>query len=207
MGTLVGFCSDNRYCCRVDRPESAVVDIKNDNSSQFWCIPNFLSCMVRIKIRVGPLPQQQRCCSLLKGRWWLVQNSHFKSTRFKSDRNAYVWVQGPDGQWKYTLVLLRINRAATCVRWSPEENKFAVGSGAKCISVCYYEKDNDWWVAKHIKKPLKSTITCLDWHPNNILIAAGSTDFKVRFTPDISRRLRTSQVPLLGAPGCQWATS
>ena len=97
-----------------------------------------------------------------------------------SDRNAYVWVQGPDGQWKYTLVLLRINRAATCVRWSPEENKFAVGSGAKCISVCYYEKDNDWWVAKHIKKPLKSTITCLDWHPNNILIAAGSTDFKVR---------------------------
>ena len=33
-----------------------------------------------------------------------------------SDRNAYVWVQEPDGQWKYTLVLLRINRAATCVR-------------------------------------------------------------------------------------------
>ena len=97
-----------------------------------------------------------------------------------SDRNAYVWVQGPDGAWKYTLVLLRINRAATCVSWSPEENKFAVGSGAKIISVCYYEKDNDWWVAKHIKKPLKSTITCLDWHPNNILLAAGSTDFKVR---------------------------
>lgn len=97
-----------------------------------------------------------------------------------SDRNAYVWVQGPDGQWKYTLVLLRINRAATCVSWSPDENKFAVGSGAKIISVCYYEKDNDWWVAKHIKKPLKSTVTCLDWHPNNILLAAGSTDFKVR---------------------------
>jgi len=97
-----------------------------------------------------------------------------------SDRNAYVWVKGPDGVWKYTLVLLRINRAATCVRWSPEENKFAVGSGAKIISVCYYEKDNDWWVAKHIKKPLKSTITSLDWHPNNILLAAGSSDFKVR---------------------------
>jgi len=97
-----------------------------------------------------------------------------------SDRNAYVWVKGADGLWKYTLVLLRINRAATCVRWSPEENKFAVGSGAKIISVCYYEKDNDWWVAKHIKKPLKSTITSIDWHPNNILLAAGSSDFKVR---------------------------
>jgi len=97
-----------------------------------------------------------------------------------SDRNAYVWVKGEDGTWRHTLVLLRINRAATCVRWSPEENKFAVGSGAKIISVCYYEKDNDWWVAKHIKKPLKSTVTSLDWHPNNVLLAAGSTDFKVR---------------------------
>ena len=34
-------------------------------------------------------------------------------------------------------------------------------------------------MAKHIKKPLKSTITSIDWHPNNILLAAGSSDFKV----------------------------
>ena len=78
------------------------------------------------------------------------------------------------------LVLLRINRAATCVKWSPEENKFAVGSGARLISVCYFEADNDWWVAKHIKKPIKSTITTIDWHPNNCLLAAGSSGFKVR---------------------------
>ena len=97
-----------------------------------------------------------------------------------SDRNAYVWVDSGDGTWKHTLVVLRINRAATCVRWSPEENKFAVGSGAKIISVCYYDKEYDWWVAKHIKKPLKSTVTAVDWHPNNVLLAAGSTDFKVR---------------------------
>ena len=79
-----------------------------------------------------------------------------------------------------SIVLLRINRAATCVKWSPEENKFAVGSGARLISVCYFEADNDWWVAKHIKKPIKSTITAIDWHPNNCLLAAGSTGFKVR---------------------------
>lgn len=97
-----------------------------------------------------------------------------------ADRNAYVWVQGPDGKWKPTLVLLRINRAATCVKWSPQENKFAVGSGARLISVCYFEQENDWWVSKHIKKPIRSTITTLDWHPNNVLLAAGSTDFKVR---------------------------
>jgi len=97
-----------------------------------------------------------------------------------ADRNAYVWNLQPDGTWKHMLVLLRINRAATCVKWSPEENKFAVGSGARLISVCYFEQEYDWWVAKHIKKPIRSTITTIDWHPNNILLAAGSSGFKVR---------------------------
>lgn len=97
-----------------------------------------------------------------------------------ADRNAYVWTLESDGKWQPTLVLLRINRAATCVKWSPQENKFAVGSGARLISVCYFEQENNWWVSKHIKKPILSTITTLDWHPNNILLAAGAADFKVR---------------------------
>lgn len=36
--------------------------------------------------------------------------------------------------WKPTLVLLRINRAATYVKWSPKEDKFAVASGARWVS-------------------------------------------------------------------------
>lgn len=96
-----------------------------------------------------------------------------------ADRNAYVWSL-IDGTWKPTLVLLRINRAATCVRWSPREDKFAVGCGAKLISVCYFEEQNDWWVSKHVKKPIRSTVTSIDWHPNNILLACGSTDFRAR---------------------------
>ena len=47
------------------------------------------------------------------------------------------------------VVYSRINRAATCVRWSPEENKFAVGSGAKIVSICYYETGMDWYVKLH----------------------------------------------------------
>lgn len=96
-----------------------------------------------------------------------------------SDRNAYVWTL-KDGVWKPTLVLVRINRAATCVKWSPLENKFALGSGARLISVCYFEKENDWWLSKHIKKPIRSTVLSLDWHPNNILLATGSADLYCR---------------------------
>ncbi|UZJ50746.1 hypothetical protein CBS101457_000066 [Exobasidium rhododendri] len=101
------------------------------------------------------------------------------------DRNAYVWTLGQDSLtgnevWKPTLVLLRLNRAATFVRWSPREDKFAVASGARIISICSFESDNDWWVAKHIKRPLRSTVLSLDWHPNNVLLAAGSADMRAR---------------------------
>ncbi len=100
-------------------------------------------------------------------------------TRGLADRNAYVWEPSPSG-WKPTLVLLRINRAATFVRWSPSERKFAVGSGARVIAICYFEEENDWWVSKHLKKPIRSTITTVAWHPNSVLLAAGSTDAHAR---------------------------
>lgn len=96
-----------------------------------------------------------------------------------TDRNAYVWEPSPTG-YKPTLVLLRLNRAATAVRWSPSENKFAVGSGARAIAVCYFESENDWWVSKHLKKPIRSTVTSLAWHPNGVLLAGGSTDGHAR---------------------------
>ena len=112
------------------------------------------------------------------------------------DRNAYVWkfVNGQviffvwldSGnnltlvtQWKPTLVILRINRAATRVKWSPNEDKFAVASGSKCVSVCYFEEDHDWWVSKHIKKHTSSVLD-IDWHPNNILLATASSDMQCR---------------------------
>jgi len=94
------------------------------------------------------------------------------------DRNAYVW-KFEGNNWKPTLVILRINRAATDVKWSPNEDKFAVACGAKLVSICYFEQNNDWWIGKHIRKH-ESTVTKVDWHPNNVLLATGSTDNNCR---------------------------
>lgn len=94
------------------------------------------------------------------------------------DRNAYVWKLDGD-EWKPTLVILRINRAATSVRWCPTGRKFAVTSGAKCVPVCHFEAVNDWWISKMIKKH-KSTVLCLAWSPNSKFVVTGSTDFKCR---------------------------
>ncbi|CAL1705629.1 unnamed protein product [Somion occarium] len=113
------------------------------------------------------------------------------------DRNAYVWSLTPDPQtgttiWKPTLVLLRINRAATFVRWSPNEDKFAVASGARAIAICSFDPEGDWWVSRLLKKPIRSTVLSLDWHPNNVLLAAGSADMKARvlsaYIKDVDKR-------------------
>ncbi len=110
-------------------------------------------------------------------------------------------------------MLLRINRAATFVRWSPFEDKFAVASGARyvphmlswtmtefelgiyysAIAVCSFDPENDWWVSRLLKKPIRSTVLSLDWHPNNVLLAAGSADMKARvlsaYIKDVDKRL------------------
>mmetsp|Transcript_30708 Transcript_30708/g.71020 ORF Transcript_30708/g.71020 Transcript_30708/m.71020 type:complete len:385 (-) Transcript_30708:202-1356(-) len=95
------------------------------------------------------------------------------------DRNAFVWTYS-DGVWNPSLVILRIEYAAIDCKWSPDGRKFAVASGAKCVPVCHYEEENSWWVSKMIKKPHKSTVLCVAWHPNSQLIATGSSDFKCR---------------------------
>jgi actin related protein 2/3 complex subunit 1A/1B len=94
------------------------------------------------------------------------------------DRNAYVWTY-QDGTWKPTLVILRIAKAATSVKWAPNEKKFAVSSSAKCVSVCYFDKENDWWSSRHFSKH-KSTVLSLAWHPNSIYLLTGSSDNKCR---------------------------
>ncbi|CAN6834368.1 unnamed protein product [Brassica oleracea] len=114
------------------------------------------------------------------------------------DRNSYVWsLEG--GEWVPTLVILRLNRAALCVQWSPKENKFAVGSGAKTVCICYYEQENNWWVSKLIRKRHESSVTSVTWHPNNILLATTSTDGKCRVFSTFIKGVDTKD-PQAGSP-------
>ncbi|CCD26713.1 Arc40p NDAI_0I01440 [Naumovozyma dairenensis CBS 421] len=127
---------------------------------------------------------------------------HGRIVTCSQDRNAYVWEPLSDGTYKPTLVLLRINRAATCVTWAPNGYKFAVGSSARIIAVCYYEQENNWWVSKHIKKPIKSTINCLSWHANGVLLASGGTDGYVRVFSGFIKGLDTKEA----VAGSVWGT-
>lgn len=95
------------------------------------------------------------------------------------DRNAYVWKLGENKKWAPSLVILRINRAATAVKWSPDGQKFAVASGTKCVPICTFDESHDWWACTMIKKH-KSTVLSLDWSPNGKFVVTGACDFKCR---------------------------
>ncbi|GAA5966428.1 hypothetical protein JCM8115_002875 [Rhodotorula mucilaginosa] len=148
-------------------PNSHEVHIYSLSSGNKWTLQHTLTEHDKLVTSIDWAPQTNR----------IVTCSH--------DRNAYVWTLESDADtgaavWQPTLVLLRINRSATFVRWSPNEEKFAVASGARTISVCQYDAESNWWVAKHLKKPLRSTVLSLDWHPNSVLLAAGSADGTAR---------------------------
>uniref|UniRef100_A0A7E4VXN9 Actin-related protein 2/3 complex subunit n=1 Tax=Panagrellus redivivus TaxID=6233 RepID=A0A7E4VXN9_PANRE len=111
------------------------------------------------------------------------------------DKNAYVWTF-ENGKWNACLVLLRVKCSATCVKWSPNENKFAVGTAQKLVAICYYEKEHNWWVAKHIKTDINSTVRTIAWHPGNVLLAVGSFDRYARVFSAYVKEVEEKPSPL-----------
>jgi len=116
---------------------------------------------------------------------WAPKTNRIVTT--SQDRNAYVW-NFEGGEWKPMLVILRITAAATSVRWSADEQKFAVGSGAKVVPVCYYEEGNNFWVSKMIKDHT-STITAVAWHPSAPIVATACMDYKCRIVSAFLKNL------------------
>ncbi|EFJ50519.1 actin-related protein ArpC1, partial [Volvox carteri f. nagariensis] len=128
--------------------------------------------------------------AVLKGHEQLVSGLHWApgSDQILScsyDRNAFGGrVSGPpaaaQGPWEKQMVITRLTKGALCVRWSPSETKFAIGSAARVVSVGYYDKESNWWACKMIRKAHESSVVCVSWHPNSLLLATGSTDKRVR---------------------------
>lgn len=60
------------------------------------------------------------------------------------------------------------------------------------IAICSFDPESDWWVSRQLKKPIRSTVLAVDWHPNNVLLAAGSADMKARvfsaYIKDVDKR-------------------
>jgi len=109
---------------------------------------------------------------------WDHQNDRIVTV--SHDRNAFVWnYDAVEALWKPDLVVCRCLKSLLCVRWSPGGNKIAIGAADKSITVCYYDDSNNWWVTKKCKKPITSSVTCLDWNDNNMHVISGTMSNQV----------------------------
>nr|AGM32569.1 WD40 domain containing protein [Coptotermes formosanus] len=104
---------------------------------------------------------------------------HNRIVTCSHDRNAYVW-DFEGGAWKPRLVVLRLTRAATYVRWSPDGERFVVATGTKKMSVCAWEAKENWWVAVNIAHD-KPTGLAAEWAPDSRHILLASTDRHCRY--------------------------
>jgi actin related protein 2/3 complex, subunit 1A/1B len=111
-----------------------------------------------------------------------------------------VWEYQPsENTWKPTLVILRIEKGAIDVKWSMDGLRFAATSGAKCVSVCTYEAQNDWWVSKMVRKKFKSTVLCCAFHPQNGQLLATVSGRAIRIHVTLASPLSLSSF-LLSLP-------
>lgn len=77
-------------------------------------------------------------------------------------------------------MIIENGRGALCGCWGPEGRKFAVGTGDHKLFIGYYEQKSKWWNTKYLKG-FKSSVVTVAFHPSGKVVAAGSTDFSVRF--------------------------
>jgi actin related protein 2/3 complex, subunit 1A/1B len=70
----------------------------------------------------------------------------------------------------------------------------------RAIAICSFDPENNWWVSKLLKKPIRSTVLSVDWHPNNVLLAAGSADMKARVFSAYIKEVDEKCVLISGRP-------
>lgn len=65
-------------------------------------------------------------------------------------------------------------------KWSKNGKKFGIGTGDHFFLVGFYEPINKWWSTQPVGS-FKSSVICADFHPSGKVVAAGSTDFSIKF--------------------------
>ena len=167
-------CLSANLSCHTWNKERTQVAV-TPNSEQIWIYSTNDSEDVTKWTKIHTLTEHDGYISAID---WCHETNDIVSC--SHDRNAYVFhFDEKENVWKPTLVVLRVGRAATSVKWSPDGKKFAVTTGAKCVAICHFAEEHDFWISKIIKKH-KSTVTSVDWCPNNKFIVTGSTDMKCR---------------------------
>lgn len=78
------------------------------------------------------------------------------------------------------LVICNNKRGVLVGKWSKNGKKFAIGTGDHYFFIGHFEPQNKWWSTRQVGS-FKSSVICTDFHPSGRIVAAGSTDYSVKF--------------------------
>jgi actin related protein 2/3 complex subunit 1A/1B len=78
-------------------------------------------------------------------------------------------------KWEKDLVLCLNDKAVLCGQWTPNGQKFAIGTSCHRCFVGYYEDKNNWWQSEKISG-FKSSVISVSWHPSGRVLGIGSSD-------------------------------
>lgn len=105
--------------------------------------------------------------------WCYVNN---KIVTCSHDRNAYVWTFNEKAKtWTPELVILRLKRAATYVRWAPDASKFLVATGTNKVRICTYDQGENMWKSRTINHNKPTGLVC-ELMPDGVHFIVSSTD-------------------------------
>ena len=91
------------------------------------------------------------------------------------DRNAYVWTfDEATRTWKKELVQLRLGKAATYCRWSPEGNSFAVATGTSKFKIGAWNEEQKWWQTNDYSNE-EPTGLSVNFHPDSQHVLVSGT--------------------------------
>lgn len=92
------------------------------------------------------------------------------------DRNAYVWkFDESSKEWKKQLVLLKLDRAATFVRWSSDGTKFVCATGSKKLRICCFDESQNWWQSYTLNNKHPTSLTA-EFMPDDTHVVSSATD-------------------------------
>eukprot|EP01083_Nonionella_stella_P129799 393859_1 len=92
-----------------------------------------------------------------------------------NDNSILIWTHEQNEWTCQSIVVSSVNGSPTCIQWSPNGSKLAVGISNQIV-VCYYDKPNEIWVSTRITNANQSYILSIHWSPNNIFLISGGTD-------------------------------
>ncbi|KAM3147267.1 hypothetical protein pb186bvf_000518 [Paramecium bursaria] len=100
------------------------------------------------------------------------------------DKAIFVYRGNQDKTWSKDLVLCNNSQAVLSGAWSPNGNKFAIGTSCKKVYIGHYEDKNVWWDSTSLPS-MNSSVISVKFHPSGRVVGFCGSDNTFRLVSTV----------------------